>query len=118
MTETFYIKQNDRAPSIFWQTSPVLDLTGLAAVFSMRDADGTVKVNRQTATVADGTYTIDGVETAYTPTDGVLFYDWASGDTDTAGVFYAEFEVTVSAGVTVTFPNNTNIVVQITDDIA
>ena len=38
---------------------------------------------------------IDGVATIPTPSAGTLRYDWAGTDTDTAGIYSAEFEVTI-----------------------
>ena len=38
---------------------------------------------------------VDGVATIPTPSAGTLRYDWAGTDTDTAGIYSAEFEVTI-----------------------
>jgi len=37
---------------------------------------------------------------------GVAQYQWASGDTDTAGEFEGEFEVTYSSGNVRSYPND------------
>lgn len=58
--------------------------------FSMRDSSSTVIVNRQTA--------------AFTPGSGDVEYRWQVGDTDVAGDFDAEWEVTYADGTVQTFP--------------
>lgn len=101
----FYIKQNDTSPAIeITDTSLVGNLVGATAVFNMRDASGTVKISRGAATTDD--------------TTGKLTYAWAAGDTDTAGAFNAEFEVTYADTKVETFPNFEYTEVIITDDIA
>jgi hypothetical protein len=70
----------------------------------MRDAAGPVK--------------IDTAATVVTAASGIVRYDWLAADTDTAGTFQAEFEVTYSDGKIETFPNASYIEVVITDDIA
>ena len=107
---TFYIKEGDTSPAIEFALTPTdILLTGASVVFSMWDRRGTIKVNRQAATITD-----DGSATD-TPT---VQYDWASADTDTAGTYYAEFEITYADTTVETFPNNGFITIQITKDIA
>lgn len=116
--DRFYIAQNDTLPELMVQVDPPYDLTGATAVFSMRDrATGALKVNRAAATIANGSYTVDGVSVSYTPADGVLIHSWQAAETDTAGVYEAEFEVTFPSGDVLTAPNSAKIVVEITDDI-
>ena len=103
------IKQNDTSPSIQTQfldgDGLPVDITGnLGVSFHMRDAAGTVK--------------IDTAATVVTAASGIVRYDWLAADTDTAGTFQAEFEVTYSDGKIETFPNASYIEVIITDDIA
>lgn len=103
------IKQNDTSPSIQTQfldgSGLPVDITGnLGVSFHMRDAAGTVK--------------IDTAATVVTAASGIVRYDWLAADTDTAGTFQAEFEVTYSDGKIETFPNASYIEVVITDDIA
>ena len=107
MSNTFYIKQGDTSPAIEYVLSPdTVNLTAATVVFNMRAVNGTVKVNRQAATVTTATGT---------PT---VQYDWQVANTDTAGVFQAEFEVTYSDLSVETFPNDGFIAVQIVGEIA
>lgn len=105
--EVFYIKTNDTAPSLRYALLPrTVDLTGASVVFNMRNRQGTVKVSRGSATVvtATGTPTVE--------------YPWQAGDTDTEGRFYGEFEVTFADTTVGTFPNDDEIDIKISDDIA
>lgn len=109
MADPFRIKQGDTSPSLQYALTPTsVDLTGATVVFSMRPAlaGSAVKVNRQAATIVTATGT---------PT---VRYDWAEGDTDTAGVFYGEFEVTYSDDTVETFPNDGFILVSIAPQVA
>jgi hypothetical protein len=81
-----------------------VDLTGASAVFSMRSVDGTLKIDRKAAVITAAT-------------SGYLEYRWASGDTDTAGEYYIEFEITPSSGGKFTLPAYDKAVVIITDDL-
>ena len=48
---------------------------------------------------------------------GEVWLVWASGDTDTSGVYRAEFEVVYQDGRRETFPNDGYISIQIIDDL-
>jgi len=105
----FNLKQNDTSPSL--QTT-LLDGDGLPVSisgnngvrFHMRAAGGTVKIDTD-AIVVDAAA-------------GIVRYDWTATDTDTAGTFQAEFEVTYTDDKIETFPNLGYIEIVITDDIA
>lgn len=94
----FTIKQSD--------TSPSLQAT-------LQDADGNA-ININGASIrfhmkaVGGAVVIDQPMTIVNAAGGIVKYDWQSGDTDTAGTYYAEFEVTYSDLSVETFPNNTN----------
>lgn len=107
-----YIKRNDREPSVnavLWcgtDTASVTSaLTGATLKFIMRPRGSvTPKVN--------------AVASIISPANRTVRYDWAAGDTDTAGTFDAEFEVTTAAGKKYTFPNGKHLEVQIAEDLA
>jgi hypothetical protein len=108
MMETFNIKRGDTSPSLLYALIPSSTvLTGATVRFSMKDhLSGAVKINRAAVTVVTATGS---------PT---VRYDWNGTDTDTAGFYFAEFEVTYAGGAIETFPNSDFVLVQVTDDIA
>ena len=107
MRDTFYPKKGDTSPSLLYALDPASTvLTGATVRFNMRDSAGAVKVNRAAAVVVTATGT---------PT---VRYDWQAADTNTAGFFDAEFEVTYAGGAIETFPNDSFIRINITGDIA
>ena len=81
------------------QNGSVVDLTGATVRFHMGDV-------------------IDAPAIIVNATGGVVRYDWATGDTDVAGSYRAEFEVTFVDGRIETFPNDTSIGVIIREDLA
>lgn len=92
---SFNIKQNDRAPSISCALEapagvPV-DLTGTTVNFVMR-AEGGVSPK------------VNALATIDNATAGLVHYDWGSTDTDTAGLYAAEWEVSFVGGIVRTFP--------------
>lgn len=90
------VKKGDRRPAVTATAKDaagvVIDLTGATAKFIMFDWNGLVKVNAAATILAPAT-------------DGKLQYDWVAADTDTAGAYRAEFEVTFSDGKKMTVPN-------------
>lgn len=81
MSKLFTIRMGDRKPYLAYRFGFSL-ADALGVTFSAKDADtDAVFINNQPAVIANGTYTIEGVEEALTPADGVVFYAWASGDT-------------------------------------
>jgi hypothetical protein len=103
----FYIKQNDTSPSVSATlkdaNDTVINLTGCTVMFHMEAVDGTLKVDAE-MTVTDAT-------------GGVVQYDWEVGDTDTAGTYYVEFEVTYGDSAVETFPNNNKEVIIIRPEL-
>lgn len=91
----FTLKRGDELPTIQASLStggaPV-NLTGATVVrFIMAPkAGGTVKVKSPAVIVS--------------ATDGIVRYDWKTADTDVAGEFQAEWEVTWADGKSQTFP--------------
>lgn len=103
----FTIKQNDRAPalraSLKAAGGTVKNLSGATEVrFKMGKSTGTLKVNE--------------VITPIEPANGTCVYSWADGDTDEAGTFFAEFEVTNADGTKETFPNSKPLTVSVKAD--
>lgn len=100
---SFTIKQNDTSPSIgaSLKGSDLLpiDLSGATVKIHINSLGGVVKVN-QTMTIIS-------------PETGVVQYDWQSGDTDTVGTYYVEFQVTYVDNSVETFPNDSNLVMSV-----
>lgn len=92
---SFRIKQNDTSPSLQATLKDAsntgVDLSGATVVFRMNSVDGVVKVESN-MTIVDAD-------------NGVVRYDWQSGDTDTNGTYLVEFRVTYVDGKVETFPN-------------
>lgn len=110
----FYVKQGDTSPAIESRLEddegdPV-DISGYTAVsFHMKPKDAdTVKVNDDDS----------GNVTVVDPANGLVKYEWQSGDTDTSGRFEAEWQVTYADGTEETFPNTRNISVRVVPEIA
>lgn len=106
---TFYIKQNDTAPALRATLKDgdgdVINLTDASVRFHMRRVGST-------------STTVDNAATTVVPyTSGVVQYDWEAADTVTVGTYHAEFEVTYSDGTIETFPNNSFMTIEVTDDI-
>ena len=110
MAATFYIKQNDTAPSI---RAILTDSNGRAkpltnaqsVTFNMSTDAGTNVVSGGACTIIDAA-------------KAIVLYDWQVGDTSTAGSFNAEFEVVYTNGQTETFPNSNYIKVFIKEELA
>jgi hypothetical protein len=105
----FEIKQNDLLPEITAtllepDDSP-LDLTGATVRFVMR--------HTSMANVAK----VAAAATVVSPTAGTVKYIWTGTDTDTAGDYLAEWEVTYPAG-TLSVPNTGYILVRIHPELA
>jgi hypothetical protein len=103
----FSIKQNDTSPSLQATLKDAalnpIDLTSATVRFHMKSVDGTLKV--------------DEVMTIVDDSGGVVQYDWQSGDTDTVGTYYVEFEVTYADASIETFPNNGSKVVSVVREL-
>ena len=107
---TFYIKQNDTRPEldIFLRDDKdrSINITGATVKFSMRNAStNVVKISLAAVTPVSSTA-------------GRVKYSFTASDTDTAGNFDGEFQVTFIAGQIETFPNDGYIKVIVTDDVA
>lgn len=91
----FFIKRGDRSPNLFAilkdKNEAAVDLTGKAVRLKMRSFQTGVLVVDSAAVVAVGA-------------GGSVSYAWDADDTGEAGYYYAEWEVTLAAGIVQTFP--------------
>lgn len=104
---SFQIKTNDTAPPIeatLTAASVAVDLTSATVRFHMVDSANAVKV--------------DAAATIVTAGDGTVKYSWDAADTDTAGRYRAEWEVTFSDGTIRTFPTPGYTTVVVHGDLA
>ncbi len=105
MSNQFSIKENDTSPAIQFQLTlgTGQTLVGATATFKMASPNGgALKINN--AAIVDSA-------------QNILSYQWVAGDTDTAGVYRAEFEVTYSDGKIETFPNSDYIQINVMQDL-
>lgn len=105
MADLFFIKQNDRREALKRtlkdSAGAAINLTGATVKFIMKTTPtGTAKVNSAAVIVGPAV-------------DGVVQYNWAAGDTDTAGLFLGEFEVAFADATKQTFPNDGYIEVRV-----
>lgn len=107
----FAIKQNDTSPALEGILrdgfgSPI-DITGATVVLNTRlQPGGAVKVNGGS---------MGAVGSAV---NGRVKYSWLAADTDTAGTYEAEIQITFSNGKIRTIPPDGYFTVEVTDDIA
>lgn len=111
--EDFWIKVGDRRPylkgTLEDENGNEINITLADSVyFSMKTRDGgSPKIDRVEAEVVD-------------PTNGIVQYKWAAGDTDTPGTYFGEFIVDWNGAGTddLTCPNDGYIVIVIKDDVS
>jgi hypothetical protein len=93
------IRQGDTYPPALWvvndPASPgnPLDLTGASVTFVMRALTASAP-------------TVNAAGTIENPNAGLVAYVWADGDTDTPGIYSAEWHVTLPSGKTLTSPSD------------
>ncbi len=80
------------------------DITGATVRFHMRKKNTLDNVVDAAATISDAA-------------NGVVQYAFQAADTDEAGDFLGEFEVTYAGGVIQRFPNPGHIQIKITQDL-
>lgn len=104
----FFIKQNDTSPSLQGTATDAdgvaVPVTGASIQFHMRKSGATTPKVSAAGTIVDGP-------------NGIMKYDWITGDTDTTGLFYGEFQVTYSGGAIETFPNKGYIKIRISAEL-
>ncbi len=103
------VRQGDTLPYLdFTLVSDTSDtphnLSGATVTFSMIDDNGDSKIQ-------NGACTIVGAAT------GEVRYSFAAADTDTAGIFYGEFQVVFSSGKKLSFPEGEYIRITITPEL-
>lgn len=113
----FSIKANDRLPviqSVLTSGGDVptaVNLTGINSIkFIMRAAD----VDWQPIA---GTPKVNSPATVVTPASGIVEYPWATGDTNLAGRYVGEWEVTWSNLKKQTFPTRSYHTIEILADL-
>ena len=112
--DPFDIKVDNLLPpylvDVYQDDGNPLDLdAATAVVFTMVAQDGTKKIDAVAGSIIVG---LDEV------TKNRLSYTWVSGDTDTAGRYTAEFQLTFPGPLPRTFPasNKVKLVININDD--
>lgn len=105
MSEKFYIKRGDTSPAIMYELPKDMNLAFAEVKIKMRNRrTKEMKIDRSAASIAN-------------TTPAIVYYDWTEADTDTAGIYDAEFEITYVDNTVETVPNNEYIVVVITEDL-
>ena len=111
MAERYYIKQGDYGQTITAtckdSAGTAVDISAAAEVRFHMGAEGS------TATVDAAATNLD----TGAGTRGQVSYTFVDGDTDDAGDYRAEFEVTWATAV-ITFPNDSYITVKVSDEVA
>lgn len=105
--DPFTIKQGDTKPDLVRTLvnadGSAIDLTGATVQFHMKRRGGSLKVDKA-ATVTDDEY-------------GEVTVEWEADDTDEAGTFRGEFEITLTGGEIVTVPNDGDMQVNVVKQI-
>lgn len=100
----FSIKRGDTLPVLLHTITPLTDLTGASATFTMRGKAGTMAINSAGATIASAA-------------NGTLQYDFTAANTAIAGDYIGEFEVTFADSSVQTFPSADYINISIVENL-
>jgi len=106
---SFTIKENDRSPAITGTLTAggaAVDISGTSVKFIMRLPGST------------GSAKVDAAATIVSGTAGTVSYSWGATDTDTAGLYLAEWEVTFAGGIKRTWPAEDYLFVLVVPDLA
>lgn len=110
---TFTIKRGDTSPAIAYR---LIGADGLAKDISgYNDVEFYMRETEDLNVVVQGN--VAGNVEVTDAANGEVKYDWQAGDTDLAGSYQAEWQVTYGDGSVETFPNNSYIEVEIVEDI-
>lgn len=113
MSNLLTIRQNDTRPyhrvALTYTDGSKVNLTSTVVRYKLRPVHTTLLTVDALANVID--------DAEYDPTDGVVEYRWQDGDTDVAGLYDAEFEVTFGDFTVQTFPTRRPLRVRITGDL-
>lgn len=104
----FKIKTNDSSPKL---TVDLEDAAGNAVNLAGADAKFHMKAYGST------TLKVDAAADITDESGGRVEYTWSSGDTDTAGTYYGEIEITYGDETVETFPNNGYFTIIIQEDL-
>ncbi len=108
---SFNIKKGDRSPgysvTLEAPAGTPVDLTGTSVKFIMTLDDGVT-----TTPKIDAVATIDDEEA------GEVTYSWGATDTNTAGLYRAEWEVTFAGSIKRTFPADGFLYINVIGDLA
>jgi hypothetical protein len=111
---TFVIKRNDTLPPIDAvlaigtddpDVNTPVDLTGCTVAFILREQCSKLAKFRGAGQIVGD------------PTLGQARYQWQTGDTNVAGNFFGEFEVTDAAGHVASYPSPSYIPIRIPEDL-
>lgn len=104
---SFKIKTNDTSPKLNVTlkdaSGNLINLTGTSVRFHMKKYGASSLKVDAAADIVDE--------------EGQVRYSWAAGDTDTAGSYYGEFEVTYGDSSVETFPNSGYFTILIKEDL-
>lgn len=103
MAADFTIKRNDTAPAMAAQLTDTVG--GVTTPIDLTAAVG-VKLIMRLATAQTGTK-VNAACSFVDKATGKVSYQWVTTDTDTEGVYYAEFQITWTDGTKETVPNDT-----------
>jgi len=97
MAAIFELKTGDTKAALEYELSDYAAgsslLDGATVLFSLKGADGIV---------------LDEAPGVIRDADGVVAYEWAEGDTDTAGFYDFEFAIVFPDGKRLTYPSGDN----------
>lgn len=96
--DTFYIKQGNLLPAL---ATTLTDEDGNAVDYS-----GYTGLRFHMRLPGATSAKVDAAATEVNAAVGTITYAWTGTDTDTPGVYQAEFEVTMPTGKPITYPND------------